>query len=83
MKKQLIALATMGAVIAGCSSSATAAQIPAPKAIVKTNPDFMSIVMQDAAEQRIAGVVKQLRSVLVAPGMCSAVLHRQVGIAQG
>ena len=61
MKKQLIALATMGAVLAGCSSSATAAQIPAPQAIVKTNPDFMSIVMQDAAEQRIAGVVKQLK----------------------
>jgi cell wall-associated NlpC family hydrolase len=61
MKKQLIALATVGAVLAGCSSSASAAQIPAPKAIVKTNPDFMSIVMQDAAEQRIAGVVKQLK----------------------
>lgn len=61
MKKQLIALATMGAVLAGCSSSATAAQIPAPKAIVKTNPDFMSIVRQDAAEHRMAQVVKQLK----------------------
>jgi len=61
MKKQLIALATMGAIFAGCSSSATAAQIPAPQATVKTNPDFMTIVMQDAQEHRMARVVKQLK----------------------
>jgi len=61
MKKQLIALATMGAIFAGCSSSATAAQIPAPQATVKTNPDFMTIVMQDAQEHRMAKVVKQLK----------------------
>ena len=61
MKKQLIALATMGAIFAGCSSSATAAQMPAPQAIVKTNPDFMTIVMQDAQEHRMAKVVKQLK----------------------
>jgi len=61
MKKQLIALATMGAIFAGCSSSATAAQMPAPQATVKTNPDFMTIVMQDAQEHRMAKVVKQLK----------------------
>jgi cell wall-associated NlpC family hydrolase len=61
MKKQLIALATMGAIFAGCSSSATAAQMPAPQATVKTNPDFMTIVMQDAQEHRMARVVKQLK----------------------
>jgi cell wall-associated NlpC family hydrolase len=61
MKKQLIALATMGAIFAGCSSSATAAQTPAPQATVKTNPDFMTIVMQDAQEHRMARVVKQLK----------------------
>ena len=61
MKKQLIALATMGVILAGCSSSATAAQLPAPKPIVKTNPDFMSIVRQDAIEHRMAGVIKQLK----------------------
>ena len=61
MKKQLIALATMGVILAGCSSSATAAQMPAPKPIVKTNPDFMSIVRQDAIEHRMAGVIKQLK----------------------
>jgi cell wall-associated NlpC family hydrolase len=61
MKKQLIALATMGAIFAGCSSSATAAQTPAPQATVKTNPDFMTIVMQDAQEHRMAKVVKQLK----------------------
>jgi cell wall-associated NlpC family hydrolase len=61
MKKQLIALATMGAIFAGCSSSATAAQIPAPQATVKTNPDFMTIVKQDAAEHRMAQVVKALK----------------------
>jgi len=61
MKKQLIALATMGVILAGCSSSATAAQLPAPKPIVKTNPDFMSIVRQDAIEHRMMGVIKQLK----------------------
>ena len=61
MKKQLIALTTLGAIFAGCSSSATAAQMPAPQAIVKTNPDFMTIVMQDAQEFRMAKVVKQLK----------------------
>jgi cell wall-associated NlpC family hydrolase len=61
MKKQLIALATMGVILAGCTSSATAAQTPAPQAIVKTNPDFMTIVMQDAQEFRMAKVVKQLK----------------------
>lgn len=61
MKKQLITLATMGVILAGCSASASAAQMPAPPAIVKTNPDFMSIVRQTAIEQRMAGVVKQLK----------------------
>jgi cell wall-associated NlpC family hydrolase len=61
MKKQLIALTTLGVILAGCSPSATAAQIPAPQAIVKTNPDFMSIVKQDAAEFRMAKVVKALK----------------------
>jgi cell wall-associated NlpC family hydrolase len=61
MKKQLIALTTLGAILAGCTSSATAAQMPAPQAIVKTNPDFMTIVMQDAQEFRMAKVVKQLK----------------------
>lgn len=61
MKKQLIALTTLGVLFAGCTSSATAAQIPAPLAIVKTNPDFMSIVMRDAAEHRMAKVIKQLK----------------------
>jgi cell wall-associated NlpC family hydrolase len=61
MKKQLIALTTLGAILAGCTSSATAAQTPAPQAIVKTNPDFMTIVMQDAQEFRMAKVVKQLK----------------------
>ena len=61
MKKQLIALTTWGAILAGCTSSATAAQMPAPQAIVKTNPDFMTIVMQDAQEFRMAKVVKQLK----------------------
>ena len=61
MKKQLIALATLGVILAGCSSSATAAQMPAPKPIVKTNPDFMSIVRQHAIEHRMAGVIKQLK----------------------
>jgi len=61
MKKQLIALTTLGAILAGCTSSATAAQMPAPQAIVKTNHDFMTIVMQDAQEFRMAKVVKQLK----------------------
>jgi cell wall-associated NlpC family hydrolase len=61
MKKQLIALTTLGVILAGCSSSATAAQIPAPQATVKTIPDFMSIVRQDAAEHRMAQVVKKLK----------------------
>jgi cell wall-associated NlpC family hydrolase len=61
MKKQLIALATLGVILAGCSSSATAAQMPAPKPIVKTNPDFMSIVRQHAVEHRMATVIKQLK----------------------
>jgi cell wall-associated NlpC family hydrolase len=61
MKKQLIALTTLGAILAGCTSSAMAAQTPAPQAIVKTNPDFMTIVMQDAQEFRMAQVVKQLK----------------------
>jgi cell wall-associated NlpC family hydrolase len=61
MKKQLIALTTLGVILAGCSSSATAAQTSAPQAIVKTNPDFMTIVMQDAAEFRMAQVVKKLK----------------------
>jgi cell wall-associated NlpC family hydrolase len=61
MKKQLIALTTLGVILAGCSSSATAAQIPAPQATVKTNPDFMTIVKQDAAEHRMAQVVKKLK----------------------
>jgi cell wall-associated NlpC family hydrolase len=61
MKKQLIALATLGVILAGCSSSATAAQIPAPQATVKTIPDFMSVVKQDAAEFRMAKVVKALK----------------------
>jgi cell wall-associated NlpC family hydrolase len=60
MKKQLIALTTLGVILAGCSSSATAAQIPAPQATVKTIPDFMSVVKQDAAEHRMAKVVKKL-----------------------
>ena len=61
MKKQLIALTTLGVILAGCSSSATAAQIPAPQATVKTIPDFMSVVKQDAAEFRMAQVVKALK----------------------
>jgi len=61
MKKQLIALTTLGVILAGCSSSATAAQIPVPQAIVKTNPDFMTIVKQDAQEHRMAKVVKALK----------------------
>jgi cell wall-associated NlpC family hydrolase len=61
MKKQLIALTTLGVILAGCSSSATAAQIPAPQATVKTNPDFMTIVKQDAQEHRMAKVVKALK----------------------
>ena len=61
MKKQLIALTTLGAILAGCTSSATAAQTSAPQAIVKTNPDFMTIVKQDAAEFRMAKVVKALK----------------------
>jgi cell wall-associated NlpC family hydrolase len=61
MKKQLIALTTLGVILAGCSSSATAAQIPAPQATVKQIPDFMSVVKQDAAEHRMAQVVKQLK----------------------
>jgi cell wall-associated NlpC family hydrolase len=61
MKKQLIALTTLGVILAGCSSSATAAQIPAPQATVKTIPDFMSVVRQDAAEHRMAKVVKALK----------------------
>jgi len=61
MKKQLIALTTLGVILAGCSSSATAAQIPAPQATVKTIPDFMSVVKQDAAEHRMAKVVKKLK----------------------
>jgi cell wall-associated NlpC family hydrolase len=61
MKKQLIALTTLGVILAGCSSSATAAQIPAPQATVKQIPDFMSVVKQDAAEFRMAQVVKQLK----------------------
>ena len=61
MKKQLIALTTLGVILAGCSSSATAAQTPAPQATVKTIPDFMSIVKQDAAEHRMAKVVKALK----------------------
>jgi cell wall-associated NlpC family hydrolase len=61
MKKQLIALTTLGVILAGCSSSATAAQIPAPQATVKTIPDFMSVVKQDAAEHRMAQVVKALK----------------------
>jgi cell wall-associated NlpC family hydrolase len=61
MKKQLIALTTLGVILAGCSSSATAAQIPAPEATVKTIPDFMSVVKQDAAEHRMAKVVKKLK----------------------
>jgi cell wall-associated NlpC family hydrolase len=61
MKKQLIALTTLGVILAGCSSSATAAQIPAQQATVKTIPDFMSVVKQDAAEHRMAKVVKKLK----------------------
>jgi len=61
MKKQLIALTTLGVILAGCSSSATAAQIPAPQATVKQIPDFMTIVKQDAAEFRMAKVVKALK----------------------
>jgi len=61
MKKQLIALTTLGVILAGCSSSATAAQIPAPQATVKQIPDFMSVVKQDAAEFRMAKVVKALK----------------------
>jgi cell wall-associated NlpC family hydrolase len=61
MKKQLIALTTLGVILAGCSSSATAAQIPAPQATVKQIPDFMTIVKQDAAEHRMAQVVKKLK----------------------
>lgn len=61
MKKHFIALATLGVILAGCSSSAVAAQVPAPQAIVKTKPDFMQIVMQDAQEHRMAKVVKQLK----------------------
>jgi cell wall-associated NlpC family hydrolase len=61
MKKQLIALTTLGVILAGCSSSATAAQIPAPQATVKQIPDFMSVVKQDAAEHRMAKVVKKLK----------------------
>jgi cell wall-associated NlpC family hydrolase len=61
MKKQLIALTTLGVILAGCSSSATAAQIPAPQATVKQIPDFMSVVKQDAAEFRMAQVVKKLK----------------------
>jgi cell wall-associated NlpC family hydrolase len=65
MKKQLIALATMGAIFAGCSSSATAAQTPAqtsaPQATVKTSPDFTNIIWQDAQEHRMAKVVRQLK----------------------
>jgi cell wall-associated NlpC family hydrolase len=61
MKKQLIALTTLGVILAGCSSSATAAQIPAPQATVKQIPDFMTIVKQDAAEHRMAKVVKKLK----------------------
>jgi cell wall-associated NlpC family hydrolase len=61
MKKQLIALTTLGVILAGCTSSATAAQIPAPQATVKQIPDFMSIVKQDAAEFRMAKVVKALK----------------------
>jgi cell wall-associated NlpC family hydrolase len=61
MKKQLIALTTLGVILAGCSSSATAAQTPAPQATVKQIPDFMTIVKQDAAEFRMAQVVKKLK----------------------
>ena len=61
MKKQLIALTTLGVILAGCSSSATAAQIPAPQATVKQIPDFMSVVRQDAQEHRMAKVVKALK----------------------
>jgi cell wall-associated NlpC family hydrolase len=61
MKKQLIALTTLGVILAGCTSSATAAQIPAPQATVKQIPDFMSVVKQDAAEFRMAKVVKALK----------------------
>jgi cell wall-associated NlpC family hydrolase len=61
MKKQLIALTTLGVILAGCSSSATAAQIPAPQATVKQIPDFMSVVKQDAQEHRMAKVVKKLK----------------------
>jgi cell wall-associated NlpC family hydrolase len=61
MKKQLIALTTLGVILAGCSSSATAAQTPAPQATVKQIPDFMTIVKQDAAEFRMAKVVKALK----------------------
>ena len=61
MKKQLIALTTLGVILAGCSSSATAAQIPAPQATVKQIPDFMTIVKQDAQEHRMAKVVNALK----------------------
>ena len=65
MKKQLIALATMGAIFAGCSSSATAAQTPAqtpaPQTTVQKKPDFTNIIWQDAVNFRMAGVVKKLK----------------------
>jgi cell wall-associated NlpC family hydrolase len=65
MKKQLIALATMGAIFAGCSSSAIASetrvQTPAPQTTVQKKPDFTNIIWQNAVDYRMAGVVKKLK----------------------
>lgn len=62
MKKQLTTLGILGVILAGCSASASAAPVEAHKAIVKTNPDFMSVVKQRAIEQRMAGVITKLKA---------------------
>lgn len=61
MKKHLITLSALGVVLAGCTASASASQIPAKMAIVKTNSDFMTVVRQQAQERRMDSVITQLK----------------------
>ena len=61
MKKQLLTLATVGVLLAGCSSSASAAQTVTAQATVNKQQDFMQTVFAQGRVQVMSGVVDQLR----------------------
>lgn len=61
MKKQLMTLATVGVLLAGCSASATAAESRPVQATVNKQTDFMQSVFAQARKDSITRVISKLK----------------------